>query len=93
MMKELEKVLLPGMFVVGLQVRGSIYTEGDGLLTLSYEGNLSFSGMEWEMPAESRLRCRLPSVSSSNGADYFTHKPSGTAKQEESMDLRLKLAI
>jgi hypothetical protein len=49
--------------------------------------------MEWEMPAESRLRCRLPSVSSSNGADYFTHKPSGTAKQEESMDLRLKLAI
>ncbi|CAK9229559.1 unnamed protein product [Sphagnum troendelagicum] len=73
--------------------QGSIYTEGDGLLTLSYEGNLSFSAMEWEMPAESRLSCRLPSVSSSNGADYFTHKPSGTAKQEESMDLRLKLAI
>jgi hypothetical protein len=45
------------------------------------------------MPAESRLSCRFPSVSSSNGADYFTHKSSGTAKQEESMDLRLKLAI
>jgi hypothetical protein len=78
--------------VFALPFQGLTTAEGDGPPTFSSRSNIHFGGMVWELPADSQLSCRLPSFSSCIAADNVL-KPSGRVKEEESIDLRLKLAL